>query len=180
MGLLMIGGWGSFFGGGYRGTVIEDLLPVEIKGSDDRINCSSGLRLYPCGGDPVLKGLPFERGPVICGLNEVKPRRGAKTLAKCYPLLFGKTREVALANKGFPALILDDSGPARRGVLATDLAPHWAGGLLDWGKKRVRVRVPGRTFSIEVGDAYIRLIGNLIGWFLDENQSLRPRPGRIK
>src|SRR5438309_1920675 len=40
-GLLMIGGWESFWGqdGKWAGTVLGEILPVHIARQDDRINC---------------------------------------------------------------------------------------------------------------------------------------------
>ena len=44
-GLLMVGGWASFSGlnGRWRGSAIEQLLPVRCLPKDDRRNVSSGL-----------------------------------------------------------------------------------------------------------------------------------------
>lgn len=43
-GLAMIGGWGSFSGpfGGWKGSLIEKMLPVTCLGTDDRVNFPGG------------------------------------------------------------------------------------------------------------------------------------------
>ena len=47
-GLLMIGGWGSFSGpfGRWKGSLIEELLPVRCQGKDDRRNLSGNNILH--------------------------------------------------------------------------------------------------------------------------------------
>ena len=52
----------------------------------------------------------------------------------------------------------------RTAALATDLAPHWVGGLVDWGDgERVVAQAPG-SWPIEVGNFYAQFIANLLTW----------------
>ena len=51
----------------------------------------------------------------------------------------------------------------RTAALATDLAPHWCGGLVDWGKRRLKLKVTGKI-QIEVGDLYVEFVSSLIKW----------------
>ena len=46
-GFLMIGGWESFNSvyGQYKGTLLEDIIPVEMADEDDRLNSASPLFL---------------------------------------------------------------------------------------------------------------------------------------
>jgi hypothetical protein len=47
---------------------------------------------------------------------------------------------------------------------AADVAPHWVGGLVDWGDgERVTARAPG-SWEIEVGNFYSQLVANLLAW----------------
>jgi hypothetical protein len=46
--------------------------------------------------------------------------------------------------------------------LATDVAPHWVGGFVDWGDQRVAQAVAND--GIEVGNWYARFFRNLLVW----------------
>jgi hypothetical protein len=61
--------------------------------------------------------------------------------------------------------------------LTTDAAPHWCGGLLDWGTKHVTLPVPAKNrggsaascggkggITITVGNAYLEFFSSLILW----------------
>ncbi len=146
-GLLMIGGWASFTGqcGGYRGTALEALLPVRCLAGDDRVQRAA-----------IWDGLA--RPPVICGYQRCQPRAQSRV-----DLYF---RDLNYSNGGFvlgarhPGLVRGGYGAGKTAAFMTDCAPHWAGTLVDWGKK-VRVRVPGAG-PVEVGDRYLRFFGGLI------------------
>ena len=62
-----------------------------------------------------------------------------------------------------PLLIVGRHGRGRTAALATDVAPHWVGGLVDRGQQRVVQDVPG-GFTIDVGDCYARFFRNLLVW----------------
>ena len=64
-----------------------------------------------------------------------------------------------------PLLIVDDFGAGRAAAFTSDLAPHWAGGLVDWGDERIRVT--SEDFEIEVGSEYVEFFGNLLYWVGD-------------
>jgi uncharacterized membrane protein len=172
-GLLMVGGWSSFSGGGYRGTDIEDLLPVKIQKGDDRLNYSPGLRAFPKIKHPVFKGISFTTGPVLCGLNRILPRSGSKTVLEAYPFVFKASGRVLKGKKAYPLLVLGQNKFGRTAAFTSDFAPHWAGGLVDWGSKRIRIRVPKKKVFIEVGNDYIHFIQNLILWLADNKGSRR-------
>lgn len=161
-GLLMIGGWGSFTGldAGWRNSNVEELLPVSCLSRDDRRNHSTGLLIQKKQEHPVLKGLPHDNLPVICGLNEILPKRSSEIVLEAQ-LLQNKGSKVRTGSKAYPLLVL--SKEKRTAALATDLAPHWCGGWVDWGSKRVKLPV-NKFISVEIGDAYIRFVSNLIFW----------------
>ena len=68
----------------------------------------------------------------------------------------------------WPLLVVGQSGEGRVAALATDVAPHWVGGLVDWGRPRLTIDV-ANSF-IEVGSHYVKLFENLLMW-------LREGPG---
>jgi uncharacterized membrane protein len=178
-GLVMIGGWASFTGlvGGYAGTDIEALLPVRCIADDDRVNWTSGSVLLPSRpqrwprltgakrveriGTEILEGLSFQNPPVVCGYHRVFARGGSQTLLDLHDLRFviGEPRK----GRTHPGLVVSSEGQARTAAFMTDCAPHWAGGLVDWGAKRVVVTV-GRGIRVEVGDQYLRFLGQLVRW----------------
>ena len=61
-----------------------------------------------------------------------------------------------------PLLVVGEYGCGRTAALATDVAPHWVGGLVDWGDQRV-VQNVGSGF-IDVGNWYARFFRNLLVW----------------
>ncbi len=163
-GLGMVGGWGSFSGpfGGWRGSRIEKMLPVQCLDRDDRLAFPAGAPLHREIKHPILNNLPFEAVPSICGINRVRPKAGAR-VALCVRPIKSNGKEISLAKARYPLLVLTPEKSLVRSVaLATDLAPHWCGGWVDWGKPRkLPVRGP---IAVEVGEHYIRFVSSLILW----------------
>lgn len=162
-GLLMIGGWGSFSGpfGGYRDSRIEKLLPVSCRKSDDRTNFPGGASLLVKHPHEMFAGLSFQNPPVICGLNSVAPKPGARVVLEAKRLRDGAR---------YPLLIVDRNPAKRVAALTTDLAPHWCGGLVDWGGHPLKLGVDDLR-SVEVGRSYVRFVSSLIRWLVP----IRPR-----
>ncbi len=50
----------------------------------------------------------------------------------------------------------------RAAALATDVAPHWVGGFVDWGDDRVVQEVAGGL--MEFGNWYGQFFRNLVAW----------------
>lgn len=175
-GLLMIGGWGSYHGldGNYDRSPVAEYLPVMIAGRDDRFNCAQSALVRQVREHAILNGLPLDRPPCIGGLNLVTARDGAEVLleAECLRVQCAPGEPATFAAAGrYPLLVVQqgESGPAgagRRACVATDVAPHWVGGLVDWGPGRVCVDVAGQEF--EFGDLYAELFGRLVAWCLGE------------
>jgi uncharacterized membrane protein len=99
-GLLMIGGWASFSGpfGGWGGSVVEKLLPVRCSKKDDRIHFPGGAfiviakRRFKTGLKQSrtrnLLRLPhFKNPPVICGLNQVQPKKNGIVILSVQKIL---------------------------------------------------------------------------------------------
>lgn len=155
-GFLMVGGWGSFSGpfGGWRGTKLESILPVNCLERDDRLNIPGGAHVVLKKRHSIFGSLDFKNPPAICGLNQVRPKKKSSVLL---------TAKRLVDRKEFPLLVIDPDPHKRVAALTTDLAPHWAGGLVDWGRRRLQLQVR-RNIQVEVGNLYFKFVVNLIRW----------------
>ncbi len=168
-GLLMIGGWESFhgFGGNWDGTAIGNALPVEISSEDDRINCDQPALVLRTEEHEVVADLPWNvRPPTVGGFNRVMPRPKSATilLVQRFATIYEAGRFEFNAQEQNPLLVLGTHGTGRTAALMTDLAPHWVGGLVDWGDSdRVKATAEGSS-EIEVGNFYAQFVGNLLAW----------------
>ncbi len=159
-GLIMVGGWTSFtgMGNGYRGTPIEQLLPVRCAESDDRRNVSSGLWFEAVQPDhAIVHGLDIAHPPVVCGYNAVELAPGASLIAVARHVAWNHGQPAAGA--AVPLLAVTDGSAGRTVAFATDLIPHWCGGIVDWGTERVSL-----PSGAEVGDGYCTFLENLLNW----------------
>lgn len=154
-GLLMVGGWASFASGGWRSSSLARLLPVSCRTRDDRLHLPSGAVVCAVGHHAMFRGLSFREAPVICGLNDIQPRSASRVV------LTARTN-----TRAYPLLVIGTDSRRRVAALATDLAPHWCGGLVDWGSRRLTLPVSG-TIRIEVGDRYVRFVLGLLRWLSD-------------
>lgn len=174
-GLLMLGGWESFhgLGGDWDRTPLAAYLPVEMLAEDDRRNWPCAVLLRVAAAHPVIKGLAFTTPPSIGGYNEFRPRPEATVVLEGERILATATATgfTFTSHGRLPLLVTgpDRPGPGgrgRRACLATDVAPHWVGSLVDWGDRRVTVTMGAD--SIEVGSGYLRFFANLIAWCLGD------------
>lgn len=167
-GLLMIGGWESYHGGGgdWDQTAVSAALPVEISSADDRVNCDQPALVRRVQDHPVVGGLPWDtRPPCIGGFNRFRPKPDAEVILETQRF------RVVRAEKDFrfepvgrdPLLAVGTCGQGRVAALATDVAPHWVGGLVDWGEGRVAAQAPGAE-AVEVGDLYAQFFQQLLAW----------------
>ncbi|MBS0204961.1 MAG: hypothetical protein JSS49_18795 [Planctomycetes bacterium] len=171
MGLLMIGGWESFhgLGGDWDGTVLGNLLPVEIGRVDDRINFDQPALMYPTGWNRELFDLPwYTRPPTIGGLNRIHPKSDAETwldVTSFRPHFDPVSQTLQWPETGatFPALVTRQRSLARTAAFASDVAPHWVGGFVDWGPGRVKAQAAGAP-AIEVGSNYAQFWRRLLAW----------------
>ncbi len=168
-GLLMIGGWESFTGANceYNNTILAKVLPVIMKKTDDRINCPNPCLVEKIVAHKIILSLPFDKNPpAIGGFNQLKAKPNTQTIlaARRFKAQKNKNRFIFEPTKqAYPLLILGAYGRGRVAVFATDAAPHWVGGLVDWGNKRVTAQHPGAN-QIEVGNWYAKLLANIINW----------------
>jgi len=169
VGLLMLGGWESFTGSGgdYNNTVLKDILPVVMRPRDDRMNCPQPCLIEKVKDHEIVNSLPFdEYPPSIGGFNRFTAKGDAETILlarrfdvclRCGKFLFTPSAQAD------PLLVLGSCAKSRVCAFATDAAPHWVGGLVDWGDTRLEAQAPGAN-AIEVGNYYAELFANLINW----------------
>lgn len=167
-GLVMIGGWESFhgLGGDWDGTPIGDALPVEIASSDDRVNADRPVLVAQAMEHPAVTGLPWSlRPPVIGGYNRFRAKPQAMTLleARTFDARRQGPEFVFTETERSPLLVVGDYGKGRAAALATDVAPHWVGPLVDWGSPRVTACAPGSE-AVEVGCHYAAFLRQLLAW----------------
>lgn len=168
--LWMIGGWDSFVGsgGGYHKTTLAEVLPVQMGSVDDRLNYSGPFIVEKVASHPVVDGLPFDKNaPAIGGLNRLTAKSNAQVLlrARCYKATKEQDEFSFTAGESFVLLATGSYGSGKTIALATDVAPHWVGPMLDWGQQRIVACGQGAE-EIEVGRDYAEFIVRIITWLL--------------
>ena len=113
-GLVMAGGYLSFQGieskAAYRGTPIEDVLPVTLDPWDDRVETPQGIEPEVLQQDhPILDGVDGS-WPVLLGYNRVAAKPEAAVLARA---------------GADPLLVTGTAGHGRTVAWTSDIAPHW-------------------------------------------------------
>lgn len=163
-GFLMIGGWGSYSGpfGGWAGSQIEKILPVICKSSDDRTNFPGGASIVLKDANGFLNPKIFSPAPAICGLNDVTPKSSSRTLAAVRRVI-SDGKSIYFEEKEYPLLVIDSNPQKRSAALATDLAPHWCGGMVDWGVKTLKLPVNAQI-QVQVGNYYVEFVSSLLFW----------------
>jgi uncharacterized membrane protein len=127
-GLAMIGGYYSFQGinGGarYRGTPVEEVLPVSILPYDDRVEVPEGCRAEVLDANhPITKGLG-KIWPPLLGFNEVVLKEAAEI-----QLLARAPKDQG----GHPLLVAGTYGSGRTVAWTSDIGPHWVPpAFADW------------------------------------------------
>ena len=164
-GLLMVGGWASFAAGGWQHSLLATRLPVVCRTADDRVHLPGGAAVCASNRHPMFRGFSFRDAPVICGLNTVRPRRASRVVLTARKII-RTGRTMRLDDDAYPLFVIGTDSSRRVAALTTDLAPHWCGGLVDWGSRRVRLAVTPRI-RIEVGDRYVRFVSSLLRWLVD-------------
>ncbi len=172
-GLLMIGGWESFHGAGgnWETTAVANALPVVIQPTDDRLNCDHPVVLRQVAEHASVDGLPWaERPPVVGGFNRFTPKLDSTVVLEADRLRTSYdggpcngSRWSVETVETHPMLVLGAYGAGPTAALATDAAPHWVGGFVDWGNGRVRAQAVGAE-QVEVGDLYARFWRQLLSF----------------
>ena len=173
MGFLMIGGWASFTGANreYTGTVFGELLPVIMQEHDDRVNSWQPCLIEKKKDHVIVDALPFDRfSPSVGGFNRFQTKPGAETILTVRQIGVSRKEGKPVFSPSFdsdPLLVISNFGLGRVGAFASDVAPHWVGGLVDWGDSRISVCAEGAN-PREVGNWYAAFFERLIRWVIKE------------
>jgi uncharacterized membrane protein len=167
VGLLMIGGWDTFtgLGGGYNKTVLKDILPVTMSEMDDRMNYYAPCMIEQNISHQITNSVPFDKNPpAIAGYNLLKAKDGSEMVLSVKKYRVSKEQDFSFTcERTDPLLVLGEFGKGRIAAYAGDVAPHWAGGFVDWGDERITLQADG-TREVEVGNWYITFFGNIVNW----------------
>jgi uncharacterized membrane protein len=158
-GLLLVGGWEGFGRGGWAASPLADASPVQFLPEDDRINAPSGLFVRRRRPHAITDGLPWEMPPVITGVNRIRRREATETVLEAAAVEGVGGDVVSLARDALPLLVLGRFGSGRVAAFTGDLAPHWSGGLTDWGGHPIAVGE-----GEEVGRGYAALLRGMCAW----------------
>jgi uncharacterized membrane protein len=114
-GFIMCGGWMSYQGieakANYKGSPIEELLPIEMLSKDDRVEVPEGFRPKIINSShPILKGVPAEWPPFLF-YNRFSLKAGATEIAR---------------NGADPVIAVHSYRHGRAMAFAMDIAPHGA------------------------------------------------------
>jgi uncharacterized membrane protein len=127
------------------------------------------ILVHKCSEHPITAGLPFDSPPSIGGYNEFRTRPSGTVILEGvrYRVTLRGGQPQFAAEARFPLLVISErkrgpSGAGRAACLATDVAPHWVGGFVDWGETRLTVRLNGDF--VEVGAGYAAFFRNLLVW----------------
>ncbi len=168
-GLIMFGGWESYFGrlGEYHRTILKEVLPVIMETKDDRRNYSQPCVIVPRSEHPITAGLPWDTPPCIGGFNAFTPKPESQVIMEIHRFAIHQRQAhyAFSATEILPLLVLGKYGKGNVAALATDVAPHWVGGFVDWGTSRCIQNLPNGGF-IDVGADYARFFKQLLEWGL--------------
>jgi hypothetical protein len=157
---------------------IQDAIveqPVEIAARDDRINYDQVALLSRVTDHPILENLPWdERPPSIGGFNRFRAKEEGQVLLNVirHRVRHAGQRFEFEAAETNPLLVVGTYGQGRTAALATDLAPHWVGPLVDWGTEnqplpsgsgRVAAQAKGAE-EVETGCFYVQFVYQLLKW----------------
>ena len=170
--LWMIGGWETYVGqgGDYHKTVLAGLLPLRMQDKDDRVNSFSPCMIRAESDHPIVKDLPFDREvAAINGYNKLRLADGAELILSLtrFSASWKGTQCVFTELSADPLLAVCSLGAGRVASYAGDVAPHWAGGFVDWGDRRLALQAKGAG-DVEIGNWYLQFFGNIINWLLQD------------
>jgi uncharacterized membrane protein len=118
---VMAGGWNSYQGlngiPGYHGTAVEEILPVEIQATDDRVETPQAVRPQILAPDhPIFRGVSGE-WPLFLGYNRVKAKAQGELLATI---------------GGDPFIVTQQFDKGKTMAFTSDLARHWGTDFVNW------------------------------------------------
>jgi hypothetical protein len=165
-GLMMLGGRSSFAEGGWAGSELAEVLPVELHPGDGQIEPNGGIRVIPntLGLDSYVLRLSHEREankklwdalPAISGINRFEPKRAALLWAvspQGDPILAalnaaGRGRSIAFAGETWPwARFSDESRIAHVNFWRNAIL--WLARKEDEGDTQVRLELDRRRVAL--------------------------------
>jgi uncharacterized membrane protein len=154
---LMFGGWESFNGFGrnyFAHKVGELLVPVTMQEGDDRVNAYQGLVVRHESSGLATVEPNWVKPPIVCGYNRAAAREGNETLVTMQEIVADD--HGLSAGETLPLVVKGSYGKGTTIACLTDLAPHWSGGLTDWGEP---VQLPN---GVQVADSYIKFVQFLL------------------
>ncbi len=126
-GLVMLGGWESFFGrlGEYPQSPLAEVLPVVMAQTDDRRNCAQPCLIDKTAEHPILEGLPWDEPPGIGGFNVLRAKPGTETPLRAveFAVRRGGGEFCFVRGQQWPLLVVGQHGRGRTAALAVDVAP---------------------------------------------------------
>lgn len=169
MSLWMIGGWDSFHGlnGDYNNALAE-VLPVIVSAEDDRLNSFQPIAMVPETEHEILSSLPWQQCPTVGGLNKVEAKSDSTVLLSAIALILDNDGAGITLREStrYPLLVSNTCHKGKTLAFMSDVAPHWTGGLVDWGSMRMTIKAP-QSKEIEIGDCYIKFLTRCINWLLN-------------
>jgi uncharacterized membrane protein len=137
------------------------------------MNFPSGALIVPIRRHAMFGGLSFARPPVVCGINRTMTKPSGVVLLRAQPLhaaidAKGSTASIRLKSVGYPLLVISKDPQRRIAAFTADVAPHWCGGLVDWGARRLSLPAAASE-RVEAGDQYVRFLSSLIRWLARAN-----------
>jgi uncharacterized membrane protein len=170
--LAMIGGDLSFSSGGYAGTPIADVLPVELmpeEADPTRLISVDAFRprLTPAGRSHPVTALKLDVKssearwnalPLLEGVNRVGRARPGATVLATHPFL------TTADGQPMPVLAVGSAGQGRSLVLVSDTSWHWSFLAAGLGGAAAQAGEDGRT--------YVKFWDNAIRWLI-RDPSLR-------
>lgn len=113
-GLVMVGGYLSYQGfnakANYKGTAIENALPVTLQSYDDRVERSDGVTPETVDAKHDILTNVSEEWPHLLGYNRVSVDDDASELVQV---------------DDDPLLVIGEHGGGRTAAFTSDCAPHW-------------------------------------------------------
>ncbi len=122
-GICGVGGWMSFGGmfgmAKWHNTAIEEVLPATCYPYDDRVEISEGMTPEVIKPEhPFFDGVDFDSAPpLFSGYNEIQAKEDAEILAE---------------HNGDPIIMTGQYGKGKTMAFASDPAPHWGRGMVEW------------------------------------------------
>ncbi len=168
-GLIMIGGYHSLGPGGYGGTVLEELLPVDLGTRD------VGQALDPFA--PVLTA-DGRRHPIFANIEQFFPSSSGLAEETPLPDLSGCVKVLAprssatillthptetVATGPMPVMAIHPIGKGRAAVFTADTTRHWQQSLE----------------SVERESPFVRFWGQTIRWLAGREEEVATEPGVI-